>query len=132
MASEGQGPRSAEGVALSVDYYIPQPRKYLSLWRGEILAPDYRAHTIRAIVDLIAERRGLKPSEILSRSRRRAVVYARQEVMYVARSIRRDDGTPRYSFPDIGRRLGGFDHTTVLHGVAGHCKRHNLAHPDDA
>jgi chromosomal replication initiation ATPase DnaA len=117
---------------MSVDYEMPPPRKLLSLWRGEILAPLHRAHTVRTVVDMVAERRRVKASDILGRSRSRPHVFARQEVMYVVRSIRWEDGTARYSYPDIGRRLGGYDHTTVLHGVAAHAKRYGLGHPDDA
>lgn len=117
---------------MSLDHYVPEPRKLLSLWRGEILAPAYRSHTVRAVVDLVAERHGVKPAEILGRSRQRRIVHARQEAMYICRSIRREDGTPRYGYPEIGRRLGGRDHCTVWHGVRNHAARHGLGLPDDA
>lgn len=43
--------------------------------------------------------------------RDRTVVRPRQVVMYLARHL------TKLSLPDIGRRLGDRDHTTVLHGV---------------
>jgi chromosomal replication initiation ATPase DnaA len=33
------------------------------------------------------------------------------------------------SFPQIGLRLGGRDHSTVIHGVKTHCKRNGLELP---
>jgi chromosomal replication initiation ATPase DnaA len=39
------------------------------------------------------------------------IAYPRHIVMYLAKTL------TGKSFPDIGRRLGGRDHTTVIHGV---------------
>lgn len=50
-------------------------------------------------------------NEIRSNSRVAHVVRARQIAMYLARIL-----TDR-SLPEIGRRMGGRDHTTVLHSV---------------
>jgi chromosomal replication initiator protein len=47
----------------------------------------------------------------LSERRARAVARPRQAAMWIAKQI-----TTR-SLPDIGRRFGGRDHTTVLHAV---------------
>jgi chromosomal replication initiation ATPase DnaA len=33
------------------------------------------------------------------------------------------------SLPQIGRRLGGRDHTTVLHGIRRHCELNGLPYP---
>lgn len=49
--------------------------------------------------------------DIVSQRRTKAVVQARQVVMYLAKTM-----TTR-SLPEVGRRIGGRDHTTVLHGV---------------
>jgi chromosomal replication initiator protein len=52
----------------------------------------------------------LTSSQIKSARRTAPVVYARQIAMYLCkyRTLK--------SYPEIGRRLGGRDHTTVLHG----------------
>lgn len=67
----------------------------------------------RPPVDLIikttAKHFSLTPQELLSRSRRRTIARPRQIAMYVCTRM-----TTR-SLPDIGRRFGGFDHTTVLY-----------------
>lgn len=48
--------------------------------------------------------------ELLSNRRNKEVTFARQAIFYWARR------RTRLSFPDIGRRMGDKDHTTVLHG----------------
>lgn len=55
---------------------------------------------------------GVLVDEILSRSRERQAVNARCAVSYV---MRQRDGI---SFPLIGRRIGGRDHTTIMYQVA--------------
>ncbi len=50
-------------------------------------------------------------TELLSNRRTRTIVRPRQIAMYLAKVL-----TPR-SLPEIGRRFGGRDHTTVLHAV---------------
>ncbi len=54
---------------------------------------------------------GLQRREILSISRERRIARPRQIIMYLAREM-----TIR-SYPEIGKSLGGLDHTTVIHGV---------------
>jgi chromosomal replication initiation ATPase DnaA len=75
--------------------------------------------SIRAIIWAVADERGVSPDEITGRGRTQKVAHARQEVMWRARQVLRPDGSPRYSFPFIGRELNR-DHTTVVHGVAAH------------
>ncbi len=73
-------------------------------------APDKRI-TVDEIQRAVCEHYGLKREDLLSERRTRAVARPRQMAMYLAKSL-----TVR-SYPDIGRRFGGRDHTTVLHGV---------------
>jgi len=60
---------------------------------------------------------GVHPAEIISERRNKQVVKARHAIMYWA--IRQT----RFSLPQVGHRLGGKDHTTVMHGVRAHAKR---------
>ena len=60
---------------------------------------------------LVADHFGIDPREMSSSRRLRAAARARQVAMYL---IRRHTGA---SLPDIGRRMGGRDHTTVMHGI---------------
>ena len=80
-----------------------------------VLRPHLRGAEKRITVDEIqkvtAEYYGLKQADLLSERRTRAVARPRQTAMWLAKSL-----TTR-SYPDIGRRFGGRDHTTVLHAV---------------
>ncbi len=71
--------------------------------------------SIRNIVRVVASHFELLPSDILSDIRTKDVAFARQVAMYLAKTI-----TPM-SYPEIGRRLGGRDHTTILHGYRKIC-----------
>ena len=63
------------------------------------------------IQKLVASRYNVSRSDILSERRTAAVVKPRQIAMYLSKVL-----TLR-SLPEIGRRFGGRDHTTVLHAV---------------
>lgn len=79
------------------------------------LRPHLRGAEKRVTVDeiqkAVAEHYGMKQADLLSERRTRAIARPRQAAMYLAKTL-----TTR-SYPDIGRRFGGRDHTTVLHAV---------------
>ena len=79
------------------------------------LGPHLRGGERRVTVDDIqkatAEHFGLKQADLISERRNRAIARPRQAAMWLAKQL-----TTR-SLPDIGRRFGGRDHTTVLHAV---------------
>jgi len=81
----------------------------------EILRPHLRGGEKRITVDDIqkaaSEHYGMKQADLISERRTRAVARPRQAAMWLAKQL-----TTR-SLPDIGRRFGGRDHTTVLHAV---------------
>jgi chromosomal replication initiator protein len=70
-----------------------------------------RRITVDEIQKTVAEHFSLKQADLLSERRTRTVARPRQIAMYLCKQH-----TTR-SYPDIGRRFGGRDHTTVLHGV---------------
>lgn len=65
----------------------------------------------------IAAAYGVTVEQICGPSRKRAVAWPRQELMWVLYK------TGRYSMPQIARFIGGRDHTTVLHGIRKHEER---------
>ena len=75
------------------------------------LACNERKVTVDMIQKVVAEHYSLKQADLISERRARAVARPRQVAMWLAKQI-----TTR-SLPDIGRRFGGRDHTTVLHAV---------------
>jgi chromosomal replication initiation ATPase DnaA len=78
---------------------------------------------LRSILEGVSLATGVRPHQILGPDRSYCIAWPRQAVMYALRSMTDDAGAPRYSFPEIGRALGGLDHTTVMHGVRKHAER---------
>ena len=66
---------------------------------------------IEDILKFVSRHYNVPRTELLSARRTRTIVRPRQIAMYLAKTM-----TPR-SLPEIGRRFGGRDHTTVLHAV---------------
>ncbi|MBJ6132579.1 chromosomal replication initiator protein DnaA [Ochrobactrum sp. Q0168] len=66
---------------------------------------------IEEIQRIVARHYNVSKQDLLSNRRTRTIVKPRQVAMYLAKMM-----TPR-SLPEIGRRFGGRDHTTVLHAV---------------
>jgi chromosomal replication initiator protein len=75
------------------------------------LSVTERKVTVDQIQKTVAEHYNLKQADLISERRARAVARPRQVAMWLAKQV-----TVR-SLPDIGRRFGGRDHTTVLHAV---------------
>jgi chromosomal replication initiator protein len=76
---------------------------------------------IEDIQRVVARQYNVSRADLLSSRRTANVVRPRQVAMYLAKTL-----TLR-SLPEIGRRFGGRDHTTVLHAVR---KIENLVHND--
>ena len=72
--------------------------------RDSIILPK-----LRDIATLTARQFGLRLRDLRGKSRRRAVVVARDVAVYLCRQLTRD------SLTRIGEYFGGRDHTTVLH-----------------
>ncbi len=79
-----------------------------SLLRNLTSSPS---HTINAkkIIQTVAEFYDLKEKDMLSKSRKKEIVKPRQIAMFLLRQ------ELKASFPFIGRRLGGKDHTTAIY-----------------
>jgi chromosomal replication initiation ATPase DnaA len=79
--------------------------------RDLVRTPDPKKVKIEDIQKLVASHFNVSRGDILSARRTASVVRPRQIAMYLSKLL-----TPR-SLPEIGRRFGGRDHTTVLHAV---------------
>ena len=78
---------------------------------GDVLRGAQRRVTIDEIQKLVSQHFELKPLDLVSARRSRAVARPRQIAMYLAKRL-----TTR-SLPEIGRKFGGRDHSTVIHAV---------------
>lgn len=74
----------------------------------------------RVILSEVCRKHGLTQKQVIGQQRNHNIVLARHEAMY------RMAHETRMSLPMIGRRLGGRDHTTVLHGLRQHAARNGL------
>ena len=77
----------------------------------DILRANDRRVTIEEIQKRVSEHFNIRIADMHSARRARAVARPRQVAMYLAKQL-----TSR-SLPEIGRKFGGRDHTTVMHAV---------------
>ncbi len=77
----------------------------------DLLRANDRRVTIEEIQKRVAEHFNIRVADMHSARRARAVARPRQIAMYLAKQL-----TSR-SLPEIGRKFGGRDHTTVMHAV---------------
>ena len=77
----------------------------------DLLRANDRRVTIDDIQKRVAEHFNIRVADMHSARRARAVARPRQVAMYLAKQL-----TSR-SLPEIGRKFGGRDHTTVMHAV---------------
>ncbi len=78
---------------------------------SDLLRANERRITIDDIQRRVAEYYNLRLADLLSARRARVVARPRQVAMYLSKQL-----TTR-SLPEIGRKFGGRDHTTVMHAV---------------
>jgi chromosomal replication initiator protein len=108
--------RELEGALNRIGAHTQLVRRDLSLETVQELLQDLlRANERRVTIDEIqrrvAEHFNMKMAEMTSSRRARVVARPRQVAMYLAKQL-----TQR-SLPEIGRKFGGRDHTTVMHAV---------------
>ncbi|HEY0524627.1 MAG TPA: chromosomal replication initiator protein DnaA [Stellaceae bacterium] len=77
----------------------------------DLLRANDRRVTIDEIQKRVAEHYNIRLSDMHSARRARVVARPRQVAMFLCKQL-----TPR-SLPEIGRKFGGRDHTTVMHAV---------------
>ena len=78
---------------------------------SDILRSTDRKVTLDQIIKSTCEYYNIRQADITGSSRARAVARPRQMAMFLSKTL-----TSR-SYPEIARKLGGRDHTTVLYGV---------------
>lgn len=67
--------------------------------------------TPEKIIQVVSDHFNLIPLDILSQKRTKEIVYPRQIAMYLCRHM------TNVPLQEIGRVLGGRDHTTIIHGI---------------
>lgn len=108
--------RELEGALTRVTAYAmltnqPVDLAFATQTLGDMLRGHRRRVTIDQIQKLVCDHFELKPLDLVSARRARAVARPRQIAMYLSKRL-----TTR-SLPEIGRKFGGRDHSTVIHAV---------------
>jgi len=78
---------------------------------ADILRASDRKVTIDEIIRKVADHYNIRMTDMLSPRRVRTIARPRQVAMFLAKRL------TSKSLPEIGRRFGGRDHTTVIHAV---------------
>lgn len=108
--------RELEGALTRVVAYAQTVREPITVDLAARALQDFLAAnrpppvSITTIQTCVARYYGLRPAELVSRSRARNVAFPRQVAMYLSRTM------TNASLPAIGEEFGGRDHTTVMHG----------------
>lgn len=100
--------------------YIPRkPPLKFSIIDEEpmIVEPEFACLSSAEIIAQVAHKHGLRVAEVKGDTRTVPIVAARQEAYWRLREER------QLSWAQIGKLLGGKDHTTVLHGYRMHTKK---------
>lgn len=87
---------------------LPDLKTIKSLLKDLISSPN-KIVSVKKIIKAVIEFYDLKERDIISESRKKEIVRPRQIAMYLLREELKS------SFPFIGRKFGGKDHTTAIH-----------------
>lgn len=115
-------PEQQQAVASVVTPAEPEPPIVIVVTQEQVDAAEDEAPIVRrpswkTILREVSEKHKVAMVDLLSSRRSQAYVIARQEAMYRMRH------ETSMTFPQIGRRMGGRDHTTVLYGIRKHAER---------
>lgn len=77
----------------------------------DILIENSKEITIEKIQKKVADHFQIKTSELKSAKRLKNIVFPRQVAMYISRNL------TSLSYPEIGTKFGGKDHSTIIHAI---------------
>lgn len=105
--------RELEGALNSIMCQSQLLGRILSLGEVQVIIKNStkprRSLAVGDVVEKVAQYFNIDPASIYEKTRRKEVVKPRQLIMYI---LREDFAV---SYPTIGQKLGGRDHTTVIH-----------------
>ncbi len=108
--------RELEGYLIRIGAYASLTATPISLSMAkevlkDILVEKNRELSIEEIIKKVSLHYNIKISDIKSSKRLKAVVLPRQIAMYLARQLTSS------SYPEIGSKFGGKDHSTIIHAI---------------
>jgi chromosomal replication initiator protein len=107
--------RELEGALNRVSGFAQLSKKTLDLaYTKQILADiissgKKKGITHKQVIKVVSDFYGINPEDLIAKNRKQEVVKPRQITMFLLRS------ELQYSYPGIGEKLGGRDHTTAIH-----------------
>ncbi|MDP3696769.1 MAG: chromosomal replication initiator protein DnaA [Candidatus Taylorbacteria bacterium] len=96
-------------IAFSQIYSKPPGLKEVKNILTTYLNSPYRKTSPQTVLKSVADFFNISASDLIKRSRKKEVVRPRQVAMFLLRE------ETKLSFPEIGQKLGGRDHSTVIH-----------------
>jgi len=108
--------RELEGYLIRIGAYASLTSTPVSLEMArdvlkDILIERNKELTVEEILKRVSSHFNIKISDIKSPKRLKAVVLPRQIAMYLSRQLTSS------SYPEIGERFGGKDHSTIIHAI---------------
>ncbi len=108
--------RELEGMLVRLGAYASLTRNKISLNMArdilkDIIVDKSKEITIEMIQKHVADHYKLKISDLKSEKRLKALVVPRQIAIYLCRDM------TKASYPEIGEKFGGKDHSTIIHSV---------------
>lgn len=112
----GSNVREIEGALKKVNMFAEISDKKITIQLVDDILRHYmktnvKYYSTEDIQQEVANKFGIKVSDLKSKIRRRELVIPRQIAMYLSKQLTTD------SLPQIGRKFGGKDHTTVIHSI---------------
>lgn len=105
--------RELEGIINTLIMQVELRKRELNIQEVKLLIKNNikpkKNISLEDIVKVVAHFYNLEESSMYEKNRRKEIVEARQVAMYILRE------DYNISFPHIGKKLGGRDHTTVMH-----------------
>lgn len=115
-SSDTRNIRELEGMLIRLGAYSSLQHIPITLTMAknnlkDILVDKRKEITVELIQKTVADHFGLKVADLKSEKRLKAFVQARQIAIWICRDM------TTASYPDIGARFGGKDHSTVIHAA---------------
>lgn len=115
-SSDTRNIRELEGMLIRLGAYsslqnIPITLEVAKESLKDILGDKRKEITVEAIQKVVADQFGMKVSDLKSDKRQKNLVQARQIAIWLCRDM------TKASYPDIGNKFGGRDHSTVIHAA---------------
>ena len=107
--------RELEGILTRIAAYSSLTGKEITIDTVKDVIKNLLKHTVKReitieeIIKAVAKKFNLRAGDIKSQKKNKNLVLSRQIVMYISRKLTNS------SFPDIGEKVGGRDHSTVIY-----------------